>query len=153
MRQSSLTSKPNERSCPIFLEKLSGFSPPFFFVFVAKDFFSDFLKKFRNFFSMKLTVKIFEIVFNEFSSKKFLIVNFRLLKNFLLLNSLKKFSKIFTVNFVEKKFRNFFRKSEKNFFATKKKGGAQGVKIRVIFPGKSDTTFRWVLTYIPLFTP
>ena len=75
-------------------------------------------KHFKNFLLMNSLKNNFE---------KFLIVNFRLLKNFLLLNSSKKISKIFTVNSIEKNFRNFFRKSEKTIFCPPKKGGYRGV--------------------------
>ena len=64
-------SKPNERSFRILLEKYVHFSPPpdpFFFL--AKNFFSDFLKKFRNVFSMKLTVKNFRNFFSMNSAVK-----------------------------------------------------------------------------------
>ena len=111
-------------------------------------------KKFSNIFywwiHWKKTSKNFYCWFHWKTFRKFLIVNFRLLKNFLLLNSLKKISKIFTVNFIEKKFRSFFRKSEKKFLPQKNKRGHRGgggVKIRTIFPGKSDTIFCWVLMY------
>ena len=94
---------------------------PFFFV--AKNVFFEFSEKMSNFFSMKLTVKnfqnffqwiqqwkIFEIFFNEFSSKKFLIVNFRLWKkfeSFYCWIHWTKFRKVFTVDFIEKKFESF----------------------------------------------
>ena len=51
--------------------------------------------------------------------------------------------KFFTVNFIEKKFRDFFEKFDKKVFAKKKKKGGNST----IFPGKSDMTFRWVLAY------
>ena len=66
--------------------------------------------------------------------RNFLIVNFMLLKNFLLLNSL------------EKKFRKFFRKSEKKIFPKNEKNGHRGGGNATFFPVKS-TTFHWVLTY------
>ena len=47
------TSKPNERSCRIFLKQLLGFPPVIPFFFVAKIFVSNFAKKCRIFFSMK----------------------------------------------------------------------------------------------------
>ena len=58
--------------------------------------------------------------------RKFLIVNFRLLKNFLLLNSLQKKFEIFYSQFHWKTFRIFFRKSEKNFLPKKKRGSQGG---------------------------
>ena len=69
-------------------------------------------KFFYSQFNWKKIQKFFTANFIEKTFRKFLIVNFRLLKNFLLLNSLQKtIRKFFTVNFIEKTFPNFFRKS------------------------------------------
>ena len=54
----------------------------------------------------------------------------------------KNFRKFFTVNFIEKKIRNFFGKFEKKNLP-QKKGGHRGIP--TIFPGKSDMTSRWIL--------
>ena len=102
-----------------YIERV-GF-PPFFFV-AKKFFFSNFLKKCRICFSMKLTVK-----------------NFR---NFLLLNSLKKNSKIFYSQFHWKKIGIFSENSKKKSFATKKKGSQGGIS--TIFPGKENPTWPFV---------
>ena len=56
-----------------------------------------------------------------------------LLRNFLLLNSLKK------------KFENFSENPKKNFLPKKKKT-VTGGGCPFFFPVKSDTTFHWVLT-------
>ena len=69
---------------------------------------------------MKLTVKNLQNVFNEFIAKKF--------ENILLLNSLKKFRKFLTVNFIEKKIRHFWENSKKKF-VPQKKGGEIGTGI------------------------
>ena len=128
---------------------------------------------------MNSAVKNFRIFFYCWSHwkkfRKFLIVNFRLLKkirNFLLLNSLKKqfenflhsislkkiskmfycwihwktFRKFFTVNLIEKNISTFFRKIWKKLFCHKKERGHR-VKIPTIFPGESVMTFRWVLIF------
>ena len=71
-----------------YWKKRDIFPPCDLLFFQAKNFFSDFLKNFQNFFSMKLTVKNFRIFFTmQVSSKKFF-------------NSLK---------MTTKKFRNFFQ--------------------------------------------
>ena len=132
-----------------FSGKIVGISPvwPLFFLW-QKNFFFEFSEKMSNFFSMKLTGKKFRNFFNEFSIKKFrkfLMVNFRLLKKnskfFYCWIHWKKFRKFFTLNFIEKKFKIFSENSKKNNFCHKKKGGG----IPAIFPGKSDTTFCWAL--------
>ena len=135
-----VTSKPNERSCRIFLQKLLGF-PLWPLFFCGKNCF------FRIFW--KMLWKCFEIFFNEFSSKKFRIFY----------NSLKltiKFSKFFTAEFIEKKFENLlqsislkkkfdiFSENSKKTFLPQKKGVTGGIP--TIFPGKSDMTFCWVLS-------
>jgi len=53
-------SKPNKRSCRIFLEKFLIFSS---FFFVAKICFFEFSEKMSNFFFMKLTIKNFRKFF------------------------------------------------------------------------------------------
>ena len=64
-------SKPNKRWCRILLEKKGHFPPPVTVLFfLGKNFFGDFLKNFRNFFSMKLTVKNFRIFFAMNSAVK-----------------------------------------------------------------------------------
>ena len=85
-------------------------------------------KIFYSQFHWKKQSKFFYSQFYWKKFRKFLIVNFRLLKNFLLLNSLKKkIQKFFTVNFIEKKFRKFlivnFRLLKKFFRA--KRGRAR----------------------------
>ena len=97
-------SKPNERSCRIFLEKLLGFPPCDPLFFVAKDLFSNFLKKCPNFFFNEIDCK----KFSNFFTAEFIEKNF---ENFLQSISLKKNLDI------------FFGKFENKFFATKKKGG------------------------------
>ena len=92
-------SKPNERWCRILLEKMRNPIPPVTPFFLRqKMFFSDFLKNFRNFFSMKLTVKNFRI---------FLTANF-IEKLFTAEFIEKKIQKFFTVNFIEKKIEIFY---------------------------------------------
>ena len=108
------------------------------------------VKNFRIFFSMKLTAKkVLEFFLNEFSSKnfpqffavnfikknfeKFLIVNLRLLKNFLLLNSLKKNSKFFYSQFDWKNISKFFQKIRKKIFCQKKKGSQGRWKMHLFF--------------------
>ena len=111
-------SKPNERSCRIFLEKMLGFSPPRSLFFWWQKFFFQIFRK---------NVEIF-----------------------LLLDSLKKISKNFLQSIsLKKKFDIFSENSRKRKLCHKKKGGhrGEGVKIPTSFPGKSDTTFRWVLMY------
>ena len=64
---------------------------------------------------MKLAVKHF---------RKFLIVNLRLLKNFLLLNSLqKKFENFLQSISLKKNFESFSENPKKQIFALKKRGG------------------------------
>ena len=120
------TSKPNERSCRIFLEKIVQIPylwPLFLVCCVVKNFFFRILRKCRIFFSMNSKVKNFE--------------------NFLLLNSLKKNSKIFycwihwkkfrkffTVNFIEKKIRHIRRIRKQKILPQKKKEVTEGGKIR-----------------------
>ena len=69
----------------------------FFNEFSSKKFFNSLkltIKNFRNFFAMSIAKKF----------RKFLIVNFRLLKNFFTAEFIeKKIRKVFTVNFIEKK--------------------------------------------------
>ena len=109
-------SKPNERSCQIFLEKLLVFSPPPvtpFFLW-QKCFFRIFRKNVEFFFN-EIDCKKFSKIFENFQLKKN--------RNFLLLNSLKKnCENFFTVNFIEKTIRYFFRKFEKKHFCHKTKG-------------------------------
>ena len=123
------------------------------------------VRKFRIFCnSLKLTIKNFY----EFIEKKF--------RNFILLNSLKNISKIFqesilirllkknskfsTAEFIEKNFEKFLQSislkkqfdiftenSKKKHFLPQKKGGHRGNPNN--FSGKSDMTFRWVLTSVP----
>ena len=103
-----------------------GISPPCNpFFFVAKIFF-EFSEKMSNFF------------FNEIDCKK-------LSKFFSMNSAVKNFRKVFTVNFIEKKNRNFFGKFEKNILPQNKR--VYRGEIPTIFPGKSDTTFHWVLTF------
>ena len=151
-----ITSKTNERLCGIFLEKIvrTSTSPVTPFFFVAKivffrifrknvEFFFNEIdcKKLFEIFSMNSAVKNFEFFFN---SLKLTITNFR--KFFTAEFIEKTFRKFFTVNFIEKKIDIFSENSKKKIFVTKKKVSQGGVEIRTIFPGKSDTTFRWVLT-------
>ena len=91
-------------------------------------------------------MKLFYDLFYWKKFQKFLIVNFRLLKNFLLLNSLKKNSKIFYSQFHWKKISKIFQKIRKKSFCLKKKRSQEGGNAP-FFPVKSDTTFHWVLTY------
>ena len=74
-----------------------------FFCFVAKIVFSNFPKKMSNFFFNEIDCKNFQNLFSMNSAvknfRKFLIVNFRLLK---------KNSKFFTAEFIQKNFRKFF---------------------------------------------
>ena len=65
------------------------------------------------FFFKKKCSQIFEIFFNEFSSKKF--SNFFSMKL-----TVKHFRKFFTADLLKKKFRDFFEKIKKQFFAKKK---------------------------------
>ena len=72
------------------------------------------------------------------------------IRHFLLLNLLKKISKSFHSQFHWKKNSTFFWKiRKKNFCHKNKKGVTRGGEIPTIFPGKSDMTFRWVLTLFP----
>ena len=64
-------SKPNERSCGIFLEKLSGFSPPCDpFCFCGKNFFFEFSEKMSNFFFNEIDCKKFSKFFSMNSAVK-----------------------------------------------------------------------------------
>ena len=103
-------------------------------------------KNFKHFLLMNSLKKISKNFYCWFHWKKipkFLIVDFRLLKNFLLLNSLKKqFRKFLQSISLKKYFEIFSENPKKNFLPPKKRGSQGGVKIRTIFPGKSDTTFR-----------
>ena len=119
------TSKPNERSCRILLKKKGAFPPPCDpFCFLGKKHFFGFSEKISKCFFNEIDCKKFSNFFcNEFSSKKFFkslklnIKNFRIFfcNEFIA----KKIRKFFTANFIEKTFRNFFRKSEKKIFAKK----------------------------------
>ena len=87
-------------------------------------------KKFSKCFSMNSAVKNFEFFFN---SLKLTIKNFRKkIRNFLLLNSLKKIWKIFHSQFHWKKNSTFFRKiGKKKIFLLQKKNGGIYVKINL----------------------
>ena len=162
-------SKPNERSCRILLGK-KVHSPLWSLFFLAKKLFSDFLKKFWNVFFNEIDCKKFSNVFcNEFSSKKFFnslkltIENFRLLKIFLLLNSLKKISKTFLQSISLKTIRKFFSANysislkkhfeifsenpKKTFLKQPKKKGVTRGGMHRFFPAKCYTTFCWVLMF------
>ena len=93
-------SKPNERSCLIFLEKLFSFPhmTPFFWT-VAKLYFSNFSKSYLIFFSMKLTI-----------CELFFLMN----------SAVKKIRKFFTDEFIEKKNSTFFWKIQKKLSCHKK---------------------------------
>ena len=96
----------------------------------------------------KKNSKIFYSQFHWKKFRKFLIVNFRLLKNVLLLNSLQ--NKL--VNFLQsislkKHFEIFSENPKKCFCLKKQKGITGGGEFAPFFPAKSDTTFRWVLTF------
>ena len=58
----------------------------------------------------------------------------------------KKIRKLLTVYFIEKKFDIFSEKSKKKDFCHKRKRSHRK-EIPTFFPGKSDTFFRWVITY------
>ena len=95
--------------------------------------------------STEISQKILKFYWKKF--RKFFIVNFRLLKNFLLLNSLKKkFKNVLQSISLKKKFGNFSENPKKNF-CLKKNRRPQGGGISAFFPVKSNTTFHWVLTY------
>ena len=106
-------------------KKATNFPLWSFFFFRQKYFFFGFSEKiskcFFNEIDCKKFSKIFHSQFHWKKFRKFLIVNFKLLKKnlkfFYCWIHCKNISKIFTVNFIEKKFRNFFRKSEKKNFA------------------------------------
>ena len=104
------TSKPNERSCRIFLEKLLRFLllPLFFFIFL--NFPEKCLKKLFNEVSSKQILKFFTVNFIE--------KNFEI---FLLLNSLKSFLQDFFGK---------FKKMKKQFFGHKKEGGNSGKSLK-----------------------
>jgi hypothetical protein len=105
--------------------------------------------KFENFLQPISLQKISKIFYSQFYWKKFrkfLIVYFRLLKNFLLLNSLqKKFENVLQSISLKKNFENFSENPKKTFLP-KKKGGIYGEKC-YFFPAKPDTIFRWVLMF------
>ena len=75
--------------------------------------------------------KFFTVNFIEKTFRKLLIVNFRLLKNFLLLNSLQKKFENFLQSISLKNISKFFRKSEKKFLP--KKNGITGGKMQLCF--------------------
>ena len=107
-----------------------------FRIFFCNEFSS---KKFENFLqsiSLKKNSKIFYSQFHWKKLLKFSIVNFRLLKYFLLLNSLqKKISKTFYSQLHWKNISNFFQKIRKKKFLPKKKRGHRGQKC-TFFPSK-----------------
>ena len=102
-----------------------------------------FLKFFCNEFSSKKIFNSLKLTIKKF--QKFLIVIFRLLKNFLLLNSLQKQFENFLQSISLKKIFENFSENPKKKFCLKKKGGHGGNA--TFFPVKSDTTFHWVFTF------
>ena len=87
-------------------------------------------KKIQKFFTANFIAKTFRNVFTanfiEKNFPKFLIVNFRLLKNFLLLNSLQNKFENFLQSISLKKISKIFQKIRKKHFCLKKKKRSQG---------------------------